>query len=194
MPDGLHSAAFGPTSRAGLLPTTGGRRPWFRCPCGRRVAKLYVGADHRFACRRCLGLTYASQRDVPRHRHLGQAQKIRRRLGAPAHAITANGKIFAGRKEDIEAHTQEALRLSPRNTCAYHWVGMIGRRPALNARRIALFVVQPESRRRPARWGRTCDSRKAPPPHCRANAYRRGAYGRARIRGSALGVCRCRPH
>jgi hypothetical protein len=37
----------------------GGQRPWFNCPCGRRVAKLYW-TEACFACRRCLGLlTYA---------------------------------------------------------------------------------------------------------------------------------------
>jgi TolB-like protein len=44
---------------------------------------------------------------------------------ALAHAIIANGKIFAGRSEDVEAHVQEALRLSPRDTSAYIWMGLV---------------------------------------------------------------------
>jgi len=49
----------------------GGKRYWFVCSlyqsgvyCGRRVAKLYLGAgNHYFACRRCYGLTYRSRID-----------------------------------------------------------------------------------------------------------------------------------
>jgi hypothetical protein len=58
----------------------GGRRPWFCCLCGRRVALLY-GAGELFACRRCCGLAYQSQQESLRHRGLGKAQKIRMRLG-----------------------------------------------------------------------------------------------------------------
>lgn len=47
----------------------GGERYWFICSvrkngvyCGKRVAKLYIGAgSHYFACRGCYGLTYASR-------------------------------------------------------------------------------------------------------------------------------------
>src|SRR5437667_350708 len=36
-------------------------RWWGRCPCGRRVGKLYLPAGAtRFACRHCHGLTYTS--------------------------------------------------------------------------------------------------------------------------------------
>jgi hypothetical protein len=42
-------------------PRFGGVRWWGRCPCGRRVGKLYLpGGATRFACRQCHGLTYAS--------------------------------------------------------------------------------------------------------------------------------------
>jgi hypothetical protein len=38
----------------------GGFRPWFVCmACGRRVAKIYLGAK-KFACRHCHDLTYMS--------------------------------------------------------------------------------------------------------------------------------------
>lgn len=63
----------------------GGRRPWFKCQtiingevCGRRVAKLYAPC---FACRRCLGLGYESQREIPQRRAERRAQKIKMRLG-----------------------------------------------------------------------------------------------------------------
>jgi len=66
----------------------GGRRPWFICDvvvdgkrCGRRCAVLYVAGSPCFACRLCLGLNYASQRE-PRHlRGLHAARKIRLALG-----------------------------------------------------------------------------------------------------------------
>jgi len=68
----------------------GGRRPWFICSvysngryCGCRAAVLN-GAGELFACRRCYGLAYASQQETPMHRGIGQAQKIRMRLGGSA--------------------------------------------------------------------------------------------------------------
>ena len=41
---------------------------------------------------------------------------------AHAHSIVGLGKIFIGRAEETEAHTVEALRLSPRDTMAYVWM------------------------------------------------------------------------
>jgi hypothetical protein len=42
-------------------PRFGGVRWWGRCPCSRRVGKLYLpGGATRFACRHCHGLTYTS--------------------------------------------------------------------------------------------------------------------------------------
>ena len=62
----------------------GGQRPWFVCwACGHRAAVLYL-AGERFSCRRCAGLAYASQQQTPRDRGIGQAQKIRLRLGGSA--------------------------------------------------------------------------------------------------------------
>jgi hypothetical protein len=65
----------------------GGHRPWFVCsaysgvrPCGRRAAVLY-GAGELFACRRCHGLAYESQQEVPIERAISKAQKIRMGLG-----------------------------------------------------------------------------------------------------------------
>jgi hypothetical protein len=66
----------------------GGARPWFRCsasvggrPCGRRVAKLYLRDAPVFACRHCCGLVFASQQEIPRHRAISRAQKLRMQLG-----------------------------------------------------------------------------------------------------------------
>jgi hypothetical protein len=65
----------------------GGRRPWFICSvrsntqyCGRRVAVLYL-ADESFACRKCHGLSYASQQKNPLLHNVNRALKIRMRLG-----------------------------------------------------------------------------------------------------------------
>ena len=41
---------------------------------------------------------------------------------ALANAIIGRGKIFVGRAEETEAHVNEALRLSPRDTVAYIWM------------------------------------------------------------------------
>jgi TolB-like protein len=45
---------------------------------------------------------------------------------AHAHAYIGAGKIFVGRAEETEAHMVEALRLSPRDSQAYIWMGYTG--------------------------------------------------------------------
>jgi TolB-like protein/class 3 adenylate cyclase len=45
---------------------------------------------------------------------------------AHAHAMIGFGKHFIGRAEETEAHITEALRLSPRDTMAYHWMTYAG--------------------------------------------------------------------
>jgi hypothetical protein len=67
----------------------GGARAWFVCtedtgggqPCGRRVAKLYAGDSHLFACRWCRRLVYVSQSESPLDRSIRRARKLRTRLG-----------------------------------------------------------------------------------------------------------------
>ncbi len=66
----------------------GGARPWFRYIayvggrlCGRRVGKLYLRDAPVFGCRHCCGLAYRSQQEIPRHRAISRAQKLRMRLG-----------------------------------------------------------------------------------------------------------------
>jgi hypothetical protein len=59
----------------------GGTRCWWICPiCGRRVAVLYGPSKH-YACRHCLQLAYASQRETVDDRAARRADTIRRRLG-----------------------------------------------------------------------------------------------------------------
>jgi hypothetical protein len=72
----------------------GGARPWFRCsatvgerPCGRRVAKLFWCGAPVFGCRQCCGLAYRSQQEIPRHRAIRRAQKLRMRLSGSANLL-----------------------------------------------------------------------------------------------------------
>jgi TolB-like protein/Flp pilus assembly protein TadD len=45
---------------------------------------------------------------------------------ATAHSLIGLAKSLIGRGEETEAHVQEALRLSPRDTNAYLWMGVAG--------------------------------------------------------------------
>ena len=45
---------------------------------------------------------------------------------ASAHSLVGFGKFLIGRAEETEAHTAEALRLSPRDTIAYIWMTYVG--------------------------------------------------------------------
>ncbi len=58
----------------------GGVRPWFRCACGRRVARLYLYAGA--ACRICHGLGYWTQRRRAADRALARWHDLARRAGA----------------------------------------------------------------------------------------------------------------
>lgn len=58
----------------------GGRRPWFTCWCGRRIAILYCAGKH-FLCRKCYGLIHASVNEGKRDRAYRKMLKIRKLLG-----------------------------------------------------------------------------------------------------------------
>lgn len=60
--------------------TYGGARPWFTCPCGRRVGKLYCGSAW-LGCRHCAEAGYESQRKSRKGRLHLKATRIRARLG-----------------------------------------------------------------------------------------------------------------
>ena len=65
----------------------GGQRPWFRCPaCSRRVALLYGAGE--FACRHCLNLAYASQREKSHVRALRKVDRLRDTLQWGAGILT----------------------------------------------------------------------------------------------------------
>lgn len=58
----------------------GGRRPWFRCTCGRRVGKIYCGG-YFLGCRHCYNGKYNSQNAGSRAREHKRACQIRLSLG-----------------------------------------------------------------------------------------------------------------
>ena len=57
----------------------GGWRAYFRCECGKRVAKLY-GFGRLFLCRHCYGLFHFSKNEGSWDRSLRQRTKHKRRL------------------------------------------------------------------------------------------------------------------
>jgi hypothetical protein len=60
----------------------GGTRPWFRCPaagCGRRCGVLYLAGV--FACRKCVGAVYPSQRASTGDRLTWKVDRLMARLG-----------------------------------------------------------------------------------------------------------------
>jgi TolB-like protein len=86
---------------------------------------LSLAPEHAFA-HTCLGLVQiltnrAVQGITTCERALALAQNL-----VTAHALIGLGKIFIGRGEETEAHIQEALRLSPRDTFAYTWMAIAG--------------------------------------------------------------------
>ena len=69
----------------------GGQRQWFTCPrCSKRVAVLYAPGRY-FACRRCGGLGYATQKEGAGDRASTKADKLRKRLGWEAGIFNGNG-------------------------------------------------------------------------------------------------------
>jgi TolB-like protein/Flp pilus assembly protein TadD len=54
-----------------------------------------------------------------------QALALDRNL-ATAHALIGFAKVFIGRGAESEAHIQQALRISPRDTFAYRWMHWLG--------------------------------------------------------------------
>lgn len=64
----------------------GGARPWFICPCSRRVGRLYFGGGNNWlGCRTCAGLKYESQSKSRPARLFQRAQKLRAKLRNGGH-------------------------------------------------------------------------------------------------------------
>jgi TolB-like protein/class 3 adenylate cyclase len=74
----------------------------------------------------CLGMIRMySNRAAQGIPELERALAIDRNL-ADAHALIGLAKCFLGRAQETEAHIQDALRLSPRDTSAYRWEAFSG--------------------------------------------------------------------
>ena len=82
------------------------------------------------------------------------ALKLDRNL-ANAHSNIGFGKIFIGRAEETEGHVVEALRLSPRDTMAYIWMGVAGSAKVLlgaHEQAVAWFRRAIEANRNNPNW------------------------------------------
>ncbi len=64
----------------------------------------------------------------------GRALALDRNL-TTLHSQMGLAKIFIGCPEETEAHINDALRLSPRDTFAYIWIATVGPREALSQQR-----------------------------------------------------------
>src|SRR5499427_8076913 len=64
----------------------GGWRAWFRCPGGGQRCRILYGINS-LRCRKCRGLKYQSQYEMPAYRLLARARKIRRRLAKPGETV-----------------------------------------------------------------------------------------------------------
>ena len=74
----------------------------------------------------CLGVVQVNTERVPQGvRECERALELNRNL-ANAHGQIGNAKILLGRAEETEAHIQEALHLSPRDTLVYLWCMFAG--------------------------------------------------------------------
>jgi tetratricopeptide (TPR) repeat protein len=78
------------------------------------MAHYLLGLVQIFSNRAAQGITY-SERALALDRDL-----------SVAHGLIGGAKYFSGCGGETEAHTQEALRLSPRDTSAYLWLVWVG--------------------------------------------------------------------
>ena len=78
------------------------------------IAHYLLGLVHIFSNRAAQGIAQCDH-----------ALALDRNL-AVAHGLIGFAKYVSGHGEETEAHVQEALRLSPRDTSAYLWLGWVG--------------------------------------------------------------------
>jgi TolB-like protein/class 3 adenylate cyclase/Flp pilus assembly protein TadD len=86
---------------------------------------ISLAPDHA-AAHMCLGIVQIyTNRAALGISECERALMLDRNLAA-AHAYIGMAKFFTGRAEETEAHIEEAFRLSPRDTLAYHWLAIAG--------------------------------------------------------------------
>ncbi len=84
----------------------GGERRWFTCPqCSKRVAVLYAPGRY-FACRKCYGLGYATQKESAGDRAASGANKLRKRLGWEVGILNGTG----GKPKGMHRETYQRLK------------------------------------------------------------------------------------
>jgi hypothetical protein len=72
----------------------GGYRYYFRCPlCNKRMRKLYF-TNGAFLCRKCLNLSYDSQRRIPSRRYWLMRDKIGKKLEEKGGSISEKPKYM----------------------------------------------------------------------------------------------------
>jgi hypothetical protein len=101
-------------------PHLGGVRWWLACPdCSARCASLFYVPGRGLICRRCSGVTYASQRLSAARRLARRARRIRERLGGPprlfevvpARPPRMHQRTYADLVAELEGVEQEYLAL-----------------------------------------------------------------------------------
>ena len=89
------------------------------------IKALSLATEHALA-HYCLGMVLGvTNRAEEGIAECERALAIDRNL-AGAHAVIGARKLFLGRAEETEAHIQEALRLSPRDTSTFLWLTFVG--------------------------------------------------------------------
>lgn len=86
---------------------------------------LSLAPDHAFA-HLALGSTYIFTNRAAQGIAACEHALVLNRSLAAAHGTVGLGKNALGRAEETEGHILEALRLSPRDILAYHWMFMAG--------------------------------------------------------------------
>jgi tetratricopeptide (TPR) repeat protein len=116
--------AYGDVQKASLS-VTGGRAAQYVAAEAALTKALSMAPEHAFAH---AALGYAqilTNRAIQGMAECERALALDRNL-AHAHAGIGFAKLTLGRSEETETHIQEALRLSPRDMFAHHWMMIAG--------------------------------------------------------------------
>jgi hypothetical protein len=94
------------------------------------MLKLHL-SGHRFLCRYCSGLAYASRSEEPWERALRRANKLQQRLGSRTSITVAGARApWATYERVLEKTLQAELRATEAGTARIQWLAArIGNRP-----------------------------------------------------------------